>query len=92
MNGMHTSLLASHEVHGWDEVVLWPLLGLLIVAASVVYCVWLVTRPPRSLAARIDRDRAVDILAERFARGDISGEEYRERLSELESRAAQGIR
>ena len=28
-------------------------------------------------------DRARDILAERFARGDISSEEYRERLDRL---------
>lgn len=89
MNAMRTALLASHEIHGWDEWVLWPLLGLLIVATAVAYCVWLVSRPPGPLAARTARDRARDILAERFARGEITGEEYRERLSELESGAAQ---
>jgi putative membrane protein len=68
------------------------MLGLLIVAIGVIWCVWLVARPPGPLAARTARDRALDILAERFARGEITPEEYRERLSELESRAAQGIR
>lgn len=92
MNAMHTALVASHDVNGWDEWVLWPLLGLLIVAIGVVCCVWLVARPPGPLAGRTARDRAQDILAERFARGEITGEEYRERLSELAANSVQGIR
>lgn len=92
MNVMHAALVASHEVNGWDEWVLWPLLGLLIVTIGVICCVWLVSRPPIPPGARTARDRALDILTERFARGEITAEEYRERLSELESRAAQGIR
>jgi uncharacterized membrane protein len=32
---------------------------------------------------RSDTQRATDILAERYARGEVSSEEYRERLEEL---------
>jgi putative membrane protein len=76
------SLLASHGEQ-WDHAwwPLWPLLWLAVIATVV----WLVrgrhwARPPRSGA-----DRARDILAERFARGEITGEEYRERLEQLHS-------
>jgi putative membrane protein len=92
VNILQMELLAAHEVHGWDEWVLWPLLGLLLVAGAVVSCVWLMVRPPGPLGARTARDRAVDILTERFARGELSAEEYRERLSELESSAVRGSR
>jgi putative membrane protein len=47
--------------------------------------VWLIVR-------RRDRhgplDRAQEVLAERFARGEISGEEYRARLDELKRPSA----
>jgi putative membrane protein len=48
--------------------------------AVIVTVVWLVTRR-RSCWRRDDRSKA--ILAERFARGEISGEELRERLDQL---------
>lgn len=58
----------------------WPL-WLLFWALLVGAVVWL-------LARRRDRDgdprsRARELLAERYARGEIDGEEYRERLAEL---------
>ena len=62
--------------HAWW--VLWPLFW----AAVIVGIVWLVMRR-RGAGDRSGTDRARDILAERFARGELSGEEYRQRLSEL---------
>ena len=56
---------------------MWPLLWL----AVIVTVVWLFKRrrwsggPPEN-----GGDRARSILAERYARGEISSEEYRERL------------
>jgi putative membrane protein len=91
MQVIEAALLASHDVHGWDEWV-WPLLGLLIVTIGVIWCGWLVSRPAGALGSRTARDRAREILAERFARGEVTAEEYRERLSELEARASQGTR
>jgi putative membrane protein len=72
-------LLSQHTDdwgHHW-----WPL-WLLFWAALIGVAVWLILR-------RRDRrtdplDRAREILAERFARGELSGEEYRERLGELQ--------
>ena len=55
-------------------LVLW--LGL---TAAVVWLVVRYARPGR--ASGIDRAR--EILAERFARGELSNEEYRQRLDQL---------
>lgn len=82
MNMTLTSLLAS-DANGWDHNgwwLLWPLVWL----AVIVTLVLLFKRrrwgggPPQSGA-----DRARDLLAERFARGEIAGDEYRERLEQL---------
>lgn len=60
---------------GW-----WFAFGFLwLVLLGVV--IWLLVRRPSGP----HRSTAVDILAERFARGEISSEEYRERLAELRS-------
>jgi len=74
------TMLASHG--DWDHAwwPLWPLLWLLV----IVTVVWFFKRGrwggPR---AQTGADRARDILAERYARGEITGEEYRERLEGL---------
>jgi putative membrane protein len=75
------TLLGSHT-HDWDHGwwPLWPLLW----AGLIVTVVWLVTRR-RWTAERPQNgaDRARDILAERFARGEITSDEYRERFEQL---------
>lgn len=64
--------------HGWWPV--WPLLWLVLIGAVI----WFLARRRRSGDRPQDgSDRAKGILAERFARGEISGEEYRERLDQL---------
>lgn len=76
-----TPLLASHTDewgHGWWP--LWPLFWIAVVATIV----WLVMRRRAAGARpRNGAERARDILAERFARGEIAGDEYRERLEQL---------
>jgi putative membrane protein len=73
------ALLADHRDgwgHGWWPV--WPILWLAVIVAVV----WFLSRrwgDPRRGAP----DRAKEILAERFARGELSADEYRERLAEL---------
>lgn len=61
----------------------WPvgLFFLLLIIALVAAVGWLAVRarPRRTSAA----ERAKEILAERYARGEISSEEYRERLGGL---------
>jgi len=74
------SLLASaggHEEHWWFVFPFFWLLWVGVIA-SVIYFVF------RGKARRWNgHDRAKAILAERFARGEISGEEFRERLEQL---------
>lgn len=76
-----TTLFASHT-HGWDHGwwPLWPLLWL----GLIVTVAWLITRR-RWISERRQNgaDRARDILAERYARGEISSDEYRERFEQL---------
>jgi putative membrane protein len=67
--------------HGWHDGGAWwfpfGLLWIVVVAGLI----WFFVRNARP------RDHtATDVLAERFARGEISVEEYRERLAELRGR------
>jgi putative membrane protein len=65
---------------GWNHH-WWPI-WLLLWAALIGAAVWVIVRqrnrPPDPL------DRARGILAERYAQGDLTGEEYRARLDDLQ--------
>ena len=74
-----TSVVASHgeDGHYWFPFAFFwlVLLGLFV---------WFVVRGGSWRHRHpSDMDRARGILAERFARGEITGEEYRERLEQL---------
>jgi putative membrane protein len=71
------SLLVAHAWHHGHWWLLWPLLWLAVIATVLV--VWRRRRgtPPGTSAQTI--------LGERFARGEIDVEEYRERLGQLQS-------
>jgi putative membrane protein len=70
-------VLADHGRH--DGGAWWFLFGPLWIVAGAAL-IWFVLRNTRS------RDcTAEDLLAERFARGEIAADEYRERLAELRS-------
>lgn len=61
---------------GW----FWPLIPLAwIVVVGLV--VWLVTRRRRDPSAA---DRAKAVLADRYARGELSTDDYRERFDQLD--------
>ncbi|MGP4017634.1 SHOCT domain-containing protein [Saccharopolyspora sp. 5N708] len=64
-----------HGGPGW----LIGLFFLVLIAALIGTVIWLAVRGrPRSGVGR-----AKEVLAERYARGELSSEEYRERLGEL---------
>lgn len=73
------TLTFASRSDGWDHA-WWPLwlFFWLVVLGAIA---WLVVSRRRD--AGPGGDRASEILAERYARGEISAEEYRERLEEL---------
>jgi putative membrane protein len=74
-----TSLVAdSHRDHAGFWWFPFTLLWIAVLGSAIWFVARTVRRGERSGVAR-----ATDILAERYARGEIGGEEYRERLDEL---------
>jgi putative membrane protein len=54
---------------GW-----WMLIGMLVIAVVVLIGVWLIVRSNRD--ARSPSSNALDILRERFARGEMTKDEF----------------
>jgi putative membrane protein len=67
---------------GWGWMWLVGLLSMLLLVGLVVAIVWAVTRSG-STSRPDPTSRAREILDERYARGEISTEEYRERKDAL---------
>lgn len=86
------SALAANDDHwnhmdGWDAGWMW-LWGVTLMALFVVLLLWLVRdasgKPGSGGPAPSDpSDRAREILAERYARGELTTEEYLERAEQL---------
>lgn len=66
----------------WDHEGFWWLPVLLLWAGLLGVATWLVVHTVRA-RERSGIERAREILAERYAHGELSGEEYRARLDEL---------
>ena len=76
--GIASMAAAADGDHGGG----WWIPFALLWAALIGTVIWLVVRAVRN-RGRTGMERARDILAERYARGEITGEEYRERRDEL---------
>lgn len=63
---------------------LWGPLMMIFWLAVLALIAWLVVRALSTRTAERRPGRAKDILAERYARGEVSIEEYREQLAELD--------
>jgi putative membrane protein len=59
---------------GWLISILMIIFWLLFIAGIVVLAIWLVNR--YRVSGSIGRETALDILNKRYARGEISREEY----------------
>jgi putative membrane protein len=71
--------------HGWGPgrwAWLWGPIVLLLWVALIATVVWFVARSARP-RERSGVERAREVLAERYARGELTTEEYRERLEQL---------
>ena len=81
MNAFHeiAPLIAGSNWHGGGFG--WFPFALLWIAVLGT-ATWLVARAARR-GERAGIERAQGVLAERFARGELTGDEYRDRLAEL---------
>ncbi|WP_206886135.1 SHOCT domain-containing protein [Alicyclobacillus mali (ex Roth et al. 2021)] len=72
--------------YGFGMMGLYWFLSVLMLLAAIVLVIWAILRmkPFGSLAQHEPYDRAVEVLRERYARGEISREEYLERLEDLQ--------
>jgi putative membrane protein len=59
-------------------------LGWIVILIAIVAVVWLLMRGPLAGGAQAERS-AVDILKERYARGEIGREEFEQKKRDLES-------
>jgi putative membrane protein len=77
----------GNHMNGWGGGWMW-LWGVAMMAGFVALVVWLAransATSASSVPPRDPTDRAKEILAERFAKGELSTDEYRERVSELQ--------
>ncbi len=79
----------SADAGGWSHtggwswgMALFGWLFMMLMVALVVWLIWSVTRRPGS--SHDGRRGAVDLLDERYARGEIDRDEYLQRKSDLE--------
>jgi putative membrane protein len=75
-----------NHMDGWGGGWMW-LWGVAMMVSVVTLIVWMIRatdRPSAGPTPRDPADRAKEILAERYAKGDLSTEEYRERVSQLQ--------
>ncbi len=74
------------HMNGWGAGWMW-VWGTLMMAGMVALIIWLArstgTTAPPPPTQTTPEDRALQVLAERYARGEVSTDEYRERLDNL---------
>jgi putative membrane protein len=76
----------NHEDWMWDMGGLHMGLGWILILVVVAVVVWLLVRGPLSVSGSgAERPRALDILKERYARGEIDREEFEQKKRDLEA-------
>ena len=73
----------GYHMDGWGMAGWWfPTLFLVLIVALAAWFIWGGTR--RGGQHRPAGNRALEVLGERYARGEIDREEYRQRKADLE--------
>jgi putative membrane protein len=75
-----TQVAAHQWAHPWGW---WAPFGFLLWVGAVAVAAFFVVRVLPARHVPVQRSSARDILAERFARGEMTSDEYEERLSHL---------
>ena len=60
-------------------------MGWILILIAIAVVVWLMTRGPFAGGAQTDRRSALDILKERYARGEIQRDEFEQKKRDLEA-------
>ena len=88
-NGLcHFGNWGSFGTWGWAAMILQVVLWLGLIAGIILLVIWAVRRNSRSLASASSdavsgRPSAKEILQARYARGEITREQYQQMLSDL---------
>ena len=69
----------------WMWMLLWGLVGLALLVASVLAIVWLVRRSQRELLDSHMHESAQEVLGRRYAAGQIDEDEYLRRRAGLDN-------
>jgi putative membrane protein len=68
---------------GWFGMIFMLIFWVLVIVGLVLLIKWLIQTTKKEPEARHSSSRALDILKERYARGEINKEEYEERKRDL---------
>jgi putative membrane protein len=60
-------------------------LGWILILIAIAVVVWLLVRGPLGQGGQTERRSALDILKERYARGEIGKEEFEQKKHDLEA-------
>ena len=89
MSSVMDELVLSAHAGGWSHMGGWGwgmaifgLVFMVLIVVLVAWLIWLATRRPGSFGD--GRRGAVDLLDERYARGEIDRDEYLQRKSDLD--------
>ena len=88
MESTAVTLAAACRHLAWGPGAWWPIFPLLWIGLFVALFVFMGTRFRRGAPWHRPGVTAEGVLAERYARGEISDDEYRERLAVLKDRSS----
>ncbi|WP_227370703.1 SHOCT domain-containing protein [Halomonas sp. M20] len=83
---MWNSMMTHMDGYGWDHMFFGGIMMVLFWGGIIAFVIWLFRSPERGInsgAGVYKRPSALDLLQERYARGEIDKQEYEERKRDL---------